>query len=141
GSRTTTARAMVDGLGSCQSARAAIYPFGSRERDEEQQHGRHVPQVALLDDRDAAAAVADRFGQRGGGFGREEPAAGFLRDPLHERRPHGRVEVLRVAGGGADVDDIRAEILLILRGAHLYRVESLFVWHEAAVVLAVARHG
>ena len=34
--------------------------------EEQHQQDRHVPEVALFDDRDAAAGVADRFRQRRG---------------------------------------------------------------------------
>ena len=88
---------------------AAIAPLRAHERDEQQEDDRHVPQIALFDDRDAAAAVADRFGQRRGVGRREEAAAGVFRNALEQRRAHGGVEVFGVAGRRTQVHGVGAE--------------------------------
>jgi hypothetical protein len=51
-------------------------PTGGDQADEREEQRRHIPQLALFDDRDAAAAVADRLGQRRDVGRREEAAAG-----------------------------------------------------------------
>src|SRR4029077_294419 len=84
-------------LCSREAPHAAVSPLGRDEADEREEERGHVPQLALLDDGDAAPAVADRLGQRRRVRRREEAAAGVLRNALQQRRAHRGVEVLRVA--------------------------------------------
>src|SRR5438876_11326007 len=65
---------------SCEAHHAPVAPLGGDEPDEQQEERRHVPELAFLDDRHAAAAVADGFGQRLDVRRREEMSAGLVRD-------------------------------------------------------------
>src|SRR3954454_5932657 len=51
-------------LPSCEADGAAIAPFGAQQSDEEHQHDRHVPQLALLDRRHSAACITQVVGHR-----------------------------------------------------------------------------
>src|SRR5438309_8777521 len=86
-----------------EASHAAEAPLGGDEADQHKEERRHVPQFALLDDGDAAAAVADGLRQRRDGDRGEETAAGVLGDALQQRRAHAGVEVLRVARRNAHV--------------------------------------
>src|SRR5438552_1036408 len=57
-----------------QASHAAVSPLRRDEADQRKEERRHVPQLALFDDCDAAAAVTDRLRERRG-VGRREEAA------------------------------------------------------------------
>ena len=75
--------------------RAAVAPLGADQPDEHDQDDRHVPELALLDRRDAAARVADVLGEARDIGRRVEPAARFLGDAPQRRLVHRRIEDTR----------------------------------------------
>src|SRR5437899_5783517 len=82
-SRDLRAQRALRSMGSLREAPGSTEsPFAEHESDEQHEERGHVPQLALLDDGDAAAAVADGLGQRRRIGGREEAAACLVGDPL-----------------------------------------------------------
>src|SRR5262249_54301325 len=98
-----------------------------------------------FDDGHAAAAVADRLGQRRGVRRGEEAPAGVVGDAPQERRPHRGVEVLGVAGRHAHVHRRGAELLVSApagtRGIDAHLIYAVFLGAEAGAVLAVLADG
>src|SRR5687767_10048783 len=82
-----------------------VPPLRAEQADEQQQDDRHVPEIVLFDGGDTASRVAQVVGERRRARRRVEASAGLVSDPAQRAGVHGRVEILRVAGRGAEMGD------------------------------------
>ena len=121
--------------------RRAITPLREHDAQEQEQHDRHVPQVAFFDRRDAAAGVFHVIGKRRDRLRRVIHAAGFFGDAAQQRRAHRRVEIFAVARRHAHVADVRPERRARAGGLDPRLIRAIFARRKRAAVFAVALAG
>ena len=100
-----------------------------------------MPQLALFHGGDAAAGVPEILRQTLDGVRCVEATARLVGDSPEQGRMHGRVEVLRVAGRGAEMRDRLSERRTGTRCINRDLVRARFVADERAAVLAGALAG